>query len=221
MEDYQAENIYKVLEDPLIQGGGEMAKVLIATLYNPDAVLLASTKLSPDRLVLLINKEPDKTQENSLSLIKDSLGKVIDVKTAKIDPYDIVGTAEEVVKIIDMTPKDDTVYVNITSGRKTMALGLLFAAYSRNRKVKKIAYNPYDDKNKVVYLPILSFDLSESQKKILEALKIGKFENQSDLAKKVDISTAMLYRAVKELQDKGLVGDNQVELTDGGRIAVL
>ena len=35
-------------------------KVLIATLYNPDPVLLASMRLSPDRLVLLIDKKPDK-----------------------------------------------------------------------------------------------------------------------------------------------------------------
>ena len=29
-------------------------KVLIATVYNPDPVLLAATKLGPDRLILLL-----------------------------------------------------------------------------------------------------------------------------------------------------------------------
>src|SRR3989338_4910836 len=132
-------------------------KVLIATLYNPDPVILATTRLVPDRLVLLIDKDSNPDQEKSLKLINDSLGKVIDVKTIKTDVYDIVSVASKCVEIIDMQPKDDIIYVNITSGRKTKAIGLLFAAYARHDRVKKIAYNPEEDKTAVVYLPRLSF----------------------------------------------------------------
>jgi len=112
-------------------------KVLIATLYNSDPIMLATTRLGPDRLVLLIDKEPNPEQQKSLKLINESLGNVIDVKTIKTDVYDIVKVATKCVEVIDMQPKDDIIYINITSGRKTKAIGLLFAAYARHDKVKR------------------------------------------------------------------------------------
>jgi CRISPR-associated protein Csa3 len=197
-------------------------KVLIATLYSPEPVILATTRLGPERLVLLIDKTPNKEQEEALKLIQDSLGKVIDVKTVKTDVYDIVEIAKECVKVIDMQPEGDPIFVNITSGRKTKAIGLLFAAYARHDKVSKIAYNPEDDKSAIVYLPRLSFKLSDSQKSILEEIGNGKYESIGDLAKKIDISTAMLYRAIDELKDMDLITTEEgIKLTDAGKIARL
>src|SRR3989338_4608861 len=77
-------------------------KVLIATLFSPDPVILATTRLGPERLILLVNKEPSKEQENSLELIQESLGKVIADKVVKTDVYDIVNVATKCVEIIDM-----------------------------------------------------------------------------------------------------------------------
>jgi len=205
------------------KGVGIMVKkVLIATLYNPDPVILASTKLGPDRLILLIDKKPTPEQEESLKIIQNSLGKVIEVKSVKTDVYDIVEVARKCVEIIDMQPKDDALYVNITSGRKTKAIGLLFAAYARHDRVKKIAYNPEEDKSSVVYLPKLSFKLTDSQKKILEYLDEGEYNSISDLSKKIDLSNAMLYRAIDELKDMDLITTEEgLKLTDAGKIARL
>jgi len=195
-------------------------KVLIATLYNPDPVLLACTRLSPDRLVLLIDEEPDKKQLAGLELIKKSLGRVLDIKTRKLPVYNIVGIASEVVKIIDMQPKDDSIYINITAGRKTYAMGVLFGAYARSSLVKKIAYNP-EDKGPVIYLPILSFKLNDSQKKILESLDKKKIENYAELADDTELSTAMVYRSLDELKDMDFVESTNegFKLTDAGKIA--
>ena len=66
-----------------IGGNSLVKKILIATLYNPDPVILASTKLGPDKLILLIDDKPNKEQENALKLIQNSLGKVIEVKAIK------------------------------------------------------------------------------------------------------------------------------------------
>ncbi|MBU0459352.1 MAG: CRISPR locus-related DNA-binding protein [Nanoarchaeota archaeon] len=200
-----------------------MVKVLIATLYSHEPVVLATTRLGPQRLILLVDKEPSKEQEKSLKIIQDSLGKVIDVKVVKTEVYDIVAVAQKAVEIIDIQPNDDAIYINITSGRKTKAIGLLFAAYARHDRVKKIAYNPEEDKSAVVYLPRLSFKLTESEKKILEKLSSKKrYDNIMDLAKDVDLSTAMLYRAIDELKDKDMVTtEHGVELTDAGKIARL
>jgi len=199
-----------------------MRKVLIATLYSPEPVLLACNRLGPDRLILLLDKEPSKEQEKSLKIIKDSLGRVIEVKTTKTDVYDIVAVAKKCVEIIDLQPKEDLIYINITSGRKTKAIGLLFAAYARADRVKKIAYNPEENKNAVVYLPKLSFNLTESQKKVLEYVDSGKYKNPTELAEKIDISRAMLYRNLKELEDMDLIKtEDQFQLTDAGKIARL
>lgn len=197
-------------------------KVLIATLFSPEPVILATTRLGPERLILLVNKEPTKEQEASIKLIQESLGKVIEVKVKKTDVYDIVEIAKDCVDIIDMQPKEDIIYVNITSGRKTQAIGLLFAAYARHDKVKKIAYNPEEDKGGIVYLPRLSFKLTESEKKILDEVGNNKYESISDLAKKIDLSTAMLYRAIDELKDMDLISTEEgIKLTDAGKIARL
>jgi CRISPR-associated protein Csa3 len=184
--------------------------------------MLATTRLGPDRLVLLIDKESNPEQEKSLKIINNSLGKVIDVNVVKTDVYDIVAVAKKCVEVIDKEPKDDTIYINITSGRKTKAIGLLLAAYARHDRVKRIAYNPEEDKKAVVYLPRLSFKLTESEKKVLEFIDNGKYENTGDLAKKIDLSTAMLYRAIDELKDKDLITtDEGFKLTDAGNIARL
>lgn len=206
-------------------GTGELEimgkKVLIATLYSPEPVILAATRLGPDIIILLIDKEPNKEQEASVKLIQDSLGKVIEVKVIKTDVYNIVEVARKCVEIIDMQHKEDHIFINITSGRKTKAIGLLFAAYARHDKVSKIAYNP-EEGGDVIYLPRLSFKLTENQKKILELIDKGKYDTITELAEKIDLSTAMLYRAIDDLKDMDLViTDDGIKLTDAGKIARL
>ena len=206
-----------------IKEKGDMGKkVLIATLYGPEPVMLATTRLGPERVYLLIDKEPSKEQESAVKLIQDSLGKVIDIKVIKTEVYDIVEVAKKAVEIIDMQPKEDYIFINITSGRKTKAIGLLFAAYVRHDRVSKIAYNPEEDKNKVIYLPKLRFILTEKQKSILEELDKHPESSIANLSDKIDISTAMLYRAIAELEDMDLVSkEDGYKLTDAGRIARL
>lgn len=223
METYINEEKPLITEGELKKEEDKMGKkVLIATLYSPDPVLLAATRLGPERIFLLIDKEPDEKQESAIKVIQDSLGRVLDVKLVKTDVYDIVEVARKAVEIIDMQPKEDHIFVNITAGRKTKAIGLLFAAYARHERVSKIAYNPEEDKGSIVYLPRLSFHLTESQKKILEEVGKAKYESITDLAAKIDLSTAMLYRAIDELKDMDLVSTEKgIELTDAGKIARL
>jgi CRISPR-associated protein Csa3 len=207
-----------------IKGGLIMPKVLIATLYSADPVLLAANRLGPDRLILLIDKEPNKEQQKNFKLINESLGRVVDVKSVKTEVYDIVEITKKCVDIIDMQPKDDEIFINITSGRKTKALGLLYAAYTRCSRVRKIAYNPEEDKTSVVYLPKLCFKLTDSQKKVLEAVedKNNSKLSLADLAEKIGISRAMLYRNIDELRDMDYVmTEDGLKLTDAGKIARL
>ncbi|MBT7238190.1 CRISPR locus-related DNA-binding protein [Candidatus Woesearchaeota archaeon] len=198
-------------------------KVLIGTLYTADPILVATHRLGPDRLILLVNEELHPKQKDALKSIKGTLGNIIDIKEVKIDVYNIPKIAKKVVEIIDMQPKDDKIYVNVTSGRKTQALGLLYAAYARPARVKKIAYNPEEDKKAVVYLPKLSFNLTTSESEVLESIAKNPSLSITALAEKVGISRAMLYRNIIELKNTGLVidSDGELKISDAGEIARL
>ena len=197
-------------------------KVLIATMYSTEPIMASVTKFGPDRLILLVDKDADKNQQASLELIKKALGGFIDIKVIKIELYNIVSIAKKCVEIIDMQPSGDTIYVNVTSGRKPQAIGLLFASYARHERVKKIMYIPEEKGKDFVYLPKLSFKLTESQKKILEALEGSSYDSISELAKAVEMSQAMLYRAIDELKDLDLIStEDGIVLTDAGKIARL
>ena len=151
------------------------------------------------------------------------MGKIIDIKEVKIDVYDIPKIAKKVVEIIDMQPKDDKIYVNVTSGRKTQALGLLYGSYARPGRVKKIAYNPEEDKKAVVYLPKLSFNLTTSESEVLDSIAKNPSLSIAELADKVGISRAMLYRNIIELKNAGLVldSDGELKISGAGEIARL
>jgi CRISPR locus-related DNA-binding protein len=213
-----------IKEQELVESGEPMGKkILISTLYNPNPAMLSTTRIGAERIFLLMSDVPEKRQDESFKLIKDSLGKVIEVKAIKVNMYDIVAIAKECVKIIDAQPNEDDIYADVTSGRKTLSVGLLFAAYARHERVKKIMYLPDEDKGStVINLPRLSFKLTESQKSIMEYIETEKYESIASLAKVIELSTAMLYRAIDELKDMDLIStENGLRLTDAGKIARL
>ena len=170
--------------------------------------------LGIDEIILFLDTKPNEEQNKALDMIKKTLGNIIDIKTVKVEIYDILKIAEESVKCIDSAKGE--IYVNITPGRKTQALGVLFAVYNRIENVKGIIYVSEEDK-KIIYLPKLSFDLNNSQRKILEYIKDYKVESLNDI--KVDMSKGMLYRTIKDLINLGYIIN--FELTDAGRIAIL
>jgi len=198
-----------------------MGNTLISTLYAFEPVILASTKIGVDKLILIIDNKPVDKQRASLELVKQSLGKVVEVKQIKTEVYDIVNTAEEVIKAIDYESDKNSIFVNITGARKTQSLGLLFAAYSRIEKIKSIIYITEEEK-RIIYLPKLGFNLNNSQKLVLEYINNKELTSLAELSNKIKISRGMLYRTIKELKDLGLIyDDNGFKLTDAGRIAVL
>jgi len=199
-----------------------MVRVLIATLYVFEPIIAASTKISADRLILLIDKEPDEKQQKSLDVIKQSLGSVLEIKTVKTDVYDIVEVAKETVKIIDLLPDKDDIYIDITAGRKTKALGLLFGAYARSDRIRRIMYVKEENKQ-VVNLPKLSYSITPGQHKIIEYLLNHKVNSMTEFSEKVGVSKAMLYKHIKELKDMDIIEETKegLQLTDYGRIVVL
>src|SRR3989338_8712256 len=94
------ENIQKTpLEDSLQEGN--MARVLVTTIHSSDSIILLSTRLSAERIYLIIDKNADETQRQSLEDIKKTFGKVLEVKEKKVDSLDIVSTTQAIIDLID------------------------------------------------------------------------------------------------------------------------
>ncbi|MBR9700193.1 CRISPR locus-related DNA-binding protein [Candidatus Woesearchaeota archaeon] len=199
-----------------------MTKILIATLYVFEPIIASATKMSADRLILLIDKKPDKKQLESLEILKKSLGSVMEITTIETEVCDIVKVAKETVKIIDLLSDKDEIYIDITAGRKTKALGLLFGSYARTDRVKRIMYVKEEDKS-IISLPKLSYAITPGQNKIVHYLHKNSIVSMIDLANKIDISRAMLYKHIKELKDMDVIENTKdgLQLTDYGRIVVL
>ena len=199
-----------------------MVRVLIATTYRFEPVMASTTKVSADRLILLIDKKPDDKQKKSVDLIKKSLGSVLEIKTIGIDVYDIVAIAKKSIEIIDLLSDKDEIYIDITSGRKTQAFGLLFGAYARNDRIKKIMYVKEEDK-KIITLPKLSYSLTSGQKRIVEYISKNNIESMTDFSEEVEVSRGMLYKHIKELKEMDIIEETPegIQLTDYGQIVVM
>lgn len=199
-----------------------MSKTLISTVYRHEPVISACTKQAIDELLLLIDQEPDEKMRNSLALIERSLGSVLKIKTISTDIYNIFKIAEKVVEIIDSIPHNQDIYVDVTTGRKTKSFGLLFGAFSRARRVKKITYvNP--ENNSILILPKMGYSLTEGQRKLVEHLQDNKINSVMGAAGKLGISRGAIYRYIKELKDMSILeeSDGEFSLTDYGKIVVL
>lgn len=222
MENDTLKKIYKESSE-LSKRGEEMPKVLISTIYGSiDPIMSIATKIGLDRIILVVDEKPDEKQTDTINLLKKSLGNVVDIKTIKTKLYDIVEVAEEVVKAIDLLTDKDMVYINITASKRPQALGLLFAAYTRVKKIVKVFY--VTDDNKLISLPKLDYNLNNSQKTVLDFIEKNNVKNHTEFAEKIKLSKGMLYRTISELIDLGLMAQNEEEgfkLTDAGRIARL
>lgn len=200
----------------------KLTKVLISTIYNPEPVLYACNKTSPEKLILLTTDKKDNTTKKAVKLIQESLGLVIKIEIETIPEYDIVEIAKKTVSLIDAQEKDDQITINITSGRKTQSIGVIYASYARSKYIEKINYYP-EEKNQIIQLPIMNYKLTESQTKILKQLT-KKNLSYAQLATKTKLSTAMVYRAIEELQNQSLTErqeNGKLKITDAGKIAGL
>jgi len=95
---------------------------------------------------------------------------------------------------------------------------LLFGAYKRSMRIKKIVYM-IEETKELIELPILSFNITKTQLKVLE--NIEKYRSMIKMADNIGMSRAMLYRNIKMLKDAGFIEETNdgFKLTDAGRIA--
>lgn len=96
----------------------------------------------------------------------------------------------------------------------------LFGAYTRSDMVKQIFYITEED-NFLIDFPILSFNISDTKKAILEQIQSG-VTSVPTIAVNVGISKGMAYNHLRELKAMGYITcEDGHAITDAGKIAVI
>lgn len=194
---------------------------LISTIYTLEPVIVCVTRLSPSKLILLTEEGTDEKKLRSEQTLEDTFGKVIEIVKKNTSLYDTVRVAQDVAILIEEEhARGNHIMINVSGGRKPQAFGALFGAYTRSDMIKRIVYVTEED-NFIIDFPILSFNISDTKKIILEQIKSG-VNSIHDIAINVGISKGMAYNHLRELKAMGYIkGEGGYTITDAGKIAVI
>ncbi|MFH1311509.1 MAG: CRISPR-associated CARF protein Csa3 [Nanoarchaeota archaeon] len=197
-------------------------RVVISTFYEGFAIKHIIPKLSPDKLVILIDEPKDnekkKKMENTLTSIKEFFKGAVEIETLKISSYDIPKIISQVIKKIDIeSSKGNKILVHITEGRKTTSLAVLFAAYIKKEKIEG-AYYITEEEHNLIKLPILNFELNHTKKNLLKLIERG-VTDINKLTSQLKIKQSAIYQNINELSKEGYIEkENGIKLTDLGKI---
>lgn len=202
-----------------------MKRVAISTFYQGHAVKRAITKLSLDKIILLIDDSQKgfgtKKMKEALAELKKFYSETLDIQVEKIKAYDLPQIIEKASKlIVKENELGNEVVVHISEGRKITSLGLLFAAYLNKQKVSS-AYYITEEENKLISLPLLNFHIGGSKKEILKEVDKGNGVVKR-IQDKLKIKQSAVYQHLQELRHEGYIeNDKELKLTDLGGIMVL
>jgi CRISPR-associated protein Csa3 len=198
-----------------------MAKLtLISTIYSLEPVIICVTRLSPSKIILLSEEEAHEKKVQSEEMIEKIFKNALEVEKKYTAVYDTVRVAKDVAELIEKEhDRGNQVIVNVSGGRKPQAFGALFGAYARNDMVQRIVYVTEED-SMMIDFPVLSFNLSETKKLILEEIQKGN-SAVPQIAAIAGISKGMTYNHLRELKSMGYItdGENGYIITDAGKIA--
>lgn len=192
-------------------------RILITTIYKASSVIQVIKQFSPKKIYFVIDEPLDDVRKNSIAMIKDLFPELEYGKEIKTKIYDIVNIAHECIKTIEKE-KENTIIINISEGRKTMSIGVLFGSYVMKKYVDSVFYI-MEETNQPIKLPLIDLKVTEKKEKILKAVDKG-MESISDLEKEVDMKAATLYVHLKELRDEGFL-TKDTKLTEMGKIVLL
>ena len=188
-------------------------RIHIAPLgFESDRIVLPAIDLKADKVWILIHSNPQKTEAKSyLDDIKARLRKErigFDIKV--LDRLNLSSTIKGVRSIVSEA-KDNTYYVNVSSGSKIQAVACTMACMMFNEKGNLIPYYAkpedyfeYDGAQmstgleELIILP--QYDIKTPDKKLVQALQIIK-ENGNRI-NKTDLARAAEQRKIIEIGAK-------------------
>jgi len=194
-------------------------KIVISTIYSYEPVISGAIKLGATRLILLKDSVSLQEQDEAIRKVNEALVSYVKIETISTAVYDLFKVAADTVELIDSFSPKSEIFLNISAGRKTKSLGLMFAGYARSQRIKRIVYITKENQE-VITLPNLPFNISEKQKKVLFLFNGAKPEKMKDVYKSANISRATLFLMLKEFKKKGYMEEDGT-ISVAGRIALL
>ena len=179
-------------------------RIHIAPLgFESDRIVLPAIELKADKVWILIHNNPKKTKAKLyLEDIKARLQKErIEFDTKELDRLNLLSTIKSVKSIVS-EEKDNTYYVNVSSGSKIQAVACTMACMMFNEKnnnlipyyAKPKDYFEYDGEQmstgleKLIIIP--QYDIKTPDEKLIHTLRIIKKNNnrinKTGLAKAAD-----------------------------------
>lgn len=197
-----------------------METTLISTIYSLEPVMTCITHFTPKKLILLREEDSPPKKLEAERMLKETVGKVMEVESYLTSIYDVVQIAQDTAEAIEKeAAQGRKIIINISGGRKPQALGALFGCYSRHEEVERIVYITQEDQE-IIDLPILNFGISSTKRLILEELEKGE-TSVKNLSIKVGISRGMTYNHIRELRDMGFIHHSRLEITSAGMLAII
>lgn len=200
-----------------------MKNTLIATVWFDDSIKLAVKQLNISKLILLEDEKPKDQQQKMIQDLTNFYKNIVEIKIEKIPKYDILEIVKKCMNIIEEESKESIVYVDVTQGKRTQFLGILFATYKKFEKVKQIIYAKEvgEKEYELMYLPKLKF--THTDQKILQAMQEGKTKNQIFEGENKLVSKGTYYTKMNELEQQGFVEKKGTEysLTESGKIMAM
>jgi len=198
----------------------ERNKVLISTLYSIEPVVPSIHKFSPNKLILITDEKPNETVKKNIQSLKKMFSNVMKIEVVNIKQYDIYQVAKKTVGLIEKEHSEENeIYINITGGRKTLMLGVIYGAYARDKMVNSIHYST-EENNEFIELPKMTYDLNEVERLLLEAINKQGTIKVNETADKLGKTRGLLYLYMKNLKNKGLL-DDEFKITTAGKISLL
>ncbi|MFC2133836.1 CRISPR-associated CARF protein Csa3 [Bacteroidota bacterium] len=191
-------------------------KVLIATIFEGRSNLQTIPTISPEKIYFIVDTPIHEKRQTAINAIQHKYPE-IKIEKVFVKHYDVVDVAKNVIGVME-SEKSNELFVNITEGRKTMSIGLLFGAYMMKEFVKSVFYIT-EETNDQISLPLVDLKVKNGRKDLLELIKNGT-SSTDELSKKLDITSGHLYVQLKELRDKGFISKEN-KITELGKIAIL
>ena len=180
-------------------------KSIICTLGYKANVIINTVKMFGGDKLFIFHGVPNERVSNEIKKVKDAIpSSFIPSQFIQVDHYDIVSIIKKVRKIINQEYLEgNTIFVNISSGRKTLAFGTQLACYIEYNKINRLFYLT-EEKNELIDIPILIWEITEPKKDIIDLINRG-VNNLKDIAYKMGLSNSMTYKHINELINENYI----------------
>jgi len=195
---------------------------IMATAGEEPAGIIESLKMYHcEKLILFADKRGKKMAVPKVLQAAEILN--IKTEVVTVDPYDILGMVALVKEKV--AEQENSVIVNVTGGRKTMALAATLVGMVAGDKVKDVVYIT-EEEHKPVSLPRLLNPealLTEEKRVVLRMLAKKKGATAEDLQAGTKVKLQAVWKHLRELERLGYITTSKgkprrFQLTPSGQL---